>query len=642
MQALVARCAALIALILVVTSSSSAFSSLAGGTHRLILEAAYRAVAPYVARGVPFPSIEEIGRFEGITAYKTEKPPVVFREGEAAEIRLATTGRGGPGPDATTDYSWHYYNPRTGDGLAPAKVGDYFSVLADALGRGTKDPKTPPAKAAAYLAHFLADLSVPYHVNGTSRNLDALAAHEHARERISQPGTPEFDPEMVGPIDQLRQSTFEPAGGWTHTWAAAIDRWRASKPRPDWFDPWYWDADSEVTGTHGTWEAQESLIPQSLQLAVQALNEPAPGGGAASPLGVLLEGPRVTVERVRRFAESRAAQTNGNLKALVDAPQRGVVQAVADVALVWRASISAIRPASVSAERLPGTNTVKLNAIIANAEMSEGARNIAVQILDVQRGRLVAGGEQRLPALGAGQRQMLTDVARVDSSAGSVLVRIQVSAEFSTTPDAGLAEREFEVPIPPLVPPPPMRRSVRDVMTAALRQLGYTWKEAELPSMSGPPPGAGGYLQCSEAGCGYVLVFPADRGQNQAGKVALDFLEIVAVAAGTPEGAQQVFRDELKKDNLKPGTYRGLTSGSIEEDSSAGNANEGWGWFSRRKLVAYGEDVVISLTRITSCATLAETNICGGLRVVTMPTREADAIIEEAVLGGLIPTRTVK
>jgi len=72
--------------------------------------------------------------------------------------------RVGPGPDGRgIKYSNHWYNPRTGKGNAPTAASESFAELnRNLLGVGSSNAP----KSAAYLAHYVADLSVPYHTTG--------------------------------------------------------------------------------------------------------------------------------------------------------------------------------------------------------------------------------------------------------------------------------------------------------------------------------------------------------------------------------------------------------------------------------------------------------------------------------------------
>ena len=73
----------------------------------------------------------------------------------------------GPGPDANgaSPYQWHYYNPLTGKGRAPSAVQMYYKQLIDLNNKNDK------GQAAAWSAHFLADMNVPYHIVGMYGNV---------------------------------------------------------------------------------------------------------------------------------------------------------------------------------------------------------------------------------------------------------------------------------------------------------------------------------------------------------------------------------------------------------------------------------------------------------------------------------------
>ena len=188
---------------------------------------------------------------------------------------------------------------------------------------------------------------------------------------------------------------------------------------------------------------------------------------------------------------------------------------------------------------------------------------------------------------------------------------------------------------------------VSKVMKAALGRLGYTWKETSgvpLPENRGKPLEVGGYLTCNaDAYCIYQLIFPTHSEYNMPGKMGVDYAELQVGAAATPEEAQRVVREEQDQDkDFKAGTHRGLAAGFKSHDGSAGSADMGWGWDSERVLVVSGGNVMIKVTRVAGCATVKVTNICGSARTVDMPTKDADALLDEAVLGGLIPPGALK
>src|SRR5208283_3878936 len=103
-------------------------------------------------KGAIFPTLDKIEDNEGVNIE-------VWTPGVEVE---------GPGPDreGATFYSEHYYNPRNREGKAPASTGDWFVKLAARIDQD---------QAAAWGAHFLADTTVVYHVNGEyGSDLDEL------------------------------------------------------------------------------------------------------------------------------------------------------------------------------------------------------------------------------------------------------------------------------------------------------------------------------------------------------------------------------------------------------------------------------------------------------------------------------------
>ncbi|VVB64081.1 Uncharacterised protein [uncultured archaeon] len=114
-------------------------------SHDYILKQAYYNLeADPAFNGSNFPPLEDILQNEG---------------------QYASTfgGLTGGSPDVTTPYSFHEYNPATDKGGAPAEAFYYHSSLKQNL-MGVDAKKAP--KDAAWLAHFIADMSCPSHVNG--------------------------------------------------------------------------------------------------------------------------------------------------------------------------------------------------------------------------------------------------------------------------------------------------------------------------------------------------------------------------------------------------------------------------------------------------------------------------------------------
>ncbi len=151
-------------------------------------------------------------------------------------VQVGLSGLTGPGPDATgnSDYSWHYFNPKTGKGNAPIKAAEYFGqMITQRVWNGDQ------TWGAAWSAHFLADMFVPFHTVG----MPAVEV-----ERLNDSRRYVLSREICGDW-QIMYSLFEPPPpqwGRDHDHTANMQRfcasfWPGHPDRVDWFDPWYWN-----------------------------------------------------------------------------------------------------------------------------------------------------------------------------------------------------------------------------------------------------------------------------------------------------------------------------------------------------------------------------------------------------------------
>ena len=129
----------------------------------------------------------------------------------------------GPGPDAegATTYSCHWFNPSTGAGQAPLAAADWYSrFIKGILGLGGGDEEI--FKGLAWSSHFLADMFVPYHLNGIPA-ADALA---RAGAGIFTMGEAEagpaflFEPQPPAPAGPSRARSTATSRGPTTTGTA--------------------------------------------------------------------------------------------------------------------------------------------------------------------------------------------------------------------------------------------------------------------------------------------------------------------------------------------------------------------------------------------------------------------------------------
>jgi hypothetical protein len=203
------------------------------GTHQFLTERARQLLAehPVLRAGfIRFPEAEELAR--------------------NGSIILDQTGLGPDNPE-NSQYSWHWYNPNLvyekgmGNGKTPKLVEEYFQNLKNIFkSRGLNEPPPPippgnisdmfgaphdAAHEAAYLAHFIQDMTCAFHV-------------------VGMPIAPLPDP---GPIRAYGDfavkklmiggpfRTFTPED-WDTVVGNAAEAF-AKDNKADWFDPNYYD-----------------------------------------------------------------------------------------------------------------------------------------------------------------------------------------------------------------------------------------------------------------------------------------------------------------------------------------------------------------------------------------------------------------
>jgi hypothetical protein len=391
--------------------------------HQYILDAAYKKLQSDPAfEGSNFPALEAIKAYEGIN-----KPLELLTS-------YLSEGLGGPGPDVpgNSPWSYHYYNPRTGKGSAPSAVADRYAFLKRGLENRNRILDSPRIgsileKDAAYLAHFVADLSCPYHINGLPAD-EALA-------RLSS-GDGQLGQDIVGPA----------AGGdWTNGMKDFKNKYDNNSD-VDWFDPWYWDG--KINSSHTDCELKWGLVKEVKAAGVltgysQAFRQSYGNG----------EG-----RNLEEFAEATAAYTNTHLAEWWSISTGSVPdmldQAVTNVFTAWRASFSALRP-SMALEQDPGTGSQKLVVRVKNLENDEAAKDVVVN-LKINKGEIQGpdgavgtSSSYRYPQEIPPRGEAEVGVWAVKGS-GEATVTLEVSATFSRTPDSGRAvlEKAFSLKSP--------------------------------------------------------------------------------------------------------------------------------------------------------------------------------------------------
>jgi hypothetical protein len=106
---------------------------------------------------IPFPPLSEIEAYCGLNIIIRNYPNHIDGEG--------------PDNPSKSFYADHYFNPTIppyGAGNAPDRINELYTALCNDLTSGLTDPNT--AKNAAYLAHYIQDMTCPFHVIGAPDN----------------------------------------------------------------------------------------------------------------------------------------------------------------------------------------------------------------------------------------------------------------------------------------------------------------------------------------------------------------------------------------------------------------------------------------------------------------------------------------
>jgi hypothetical protein len=384
-------------------------------THGCIDETAYAMLngRPELP-GTDFPKIEAINGFEGVDS-----------------------SLHGNGPDAknATLFSAHYYNPALyhgeGDGRAPVSVGEWFEKLA----RGEEKPK-----AAAWSAHFLADLSVPFHVNGMSGS-----QVQKGYPRGSSPSYILSD-EATGPREHLSY-VFDDSLPHNSNFAAEAGLYLAAAktdPKLDWFDPWYWNGGSlapNVASSHLVWEGKIKTCPsRESDFSTEWPGNPVPSWHQ-----------NVTKmhDVVVAFAINIAKNTRGHIADFLKTPDLGEIQAEESIATMWRASFSGLRvgltyqldPASLTGKTGPVLNVYGKIQNSTN-EMAEG---VQLQLVVTSGPCAIIGGEgEAIKIVGdvpfGGPRQLGEWRVSIPHS-DSCSFMIGAIGKYNKTPDLQIAYR---------------------------------------------------------------------------------------------------------------------------------------------------------------------------------------------------------
>ncbi len=337
----------------------------------------------------------------------------------------------GTGPDVGTNskYSEHYYNPYLDMGGAPDAVAKNFHILL------TADPNSDKAaKAAAYAAHFLADMHVPFHVFGMPSKW-AFDGYRQGKNRIK--------PEITGPLF-LYGGSPPYNFGRDNNFMGAIQnfvRLNTKGSDVDWFDAWYWNGVGKdaivpqepltATSSHGWWEFsfQSEIADEQLKKAWDQIRKNSkfdPGWvNELVPAGADYR--KFAKGRIKQFTKDCAMETSKGVKTYHRDKYYSMVRAIRAVMTMFRASQTTIH----LQKRDKGDH---LKYVVTNLNPEESLLDPTVRVYT--NGKLAA--EKKYDDIAA--KASLVIDSKVE---GDKKIVVEVSGMYMDTPDLCYNRIEF-------------------------------------------------------------------------------------------------------------------------------------------------------------------------------------------------------
>ena len=418
---------------------------------------------------------------------------ILSNEGQYIDAYGNPTGLGPDSSTQHTEYSWHEYNPRTGEGKAPEQAANWFNELKVDIEGNRMDSA---AKDAAYLAHYIADVTCPFHVNGMPKT---------EADKLSRTGELSLSSDIVGaplPVSKIGMGRTQtppsnerlvnvlPLGGAVRgtggngkpyeeklntNWSREYNVWRDLPKSNDWFDPWYNDGTSvyiykiagiynyktvplyEASSTHALWEwyAYNNYSRPTYDVTKVKV------GYSEEFLKIQKNNGNGDKSNIAEFAKEIASNTKDNQQAILDESTKfdtmrdihselgkAYQKAISDVCTVWRASFSALRP-DIEVGDNSGQHSKKLRVKIKNiapkTEMGDNtARDIKINIEHLNEGciQLSYNVKDYPKEIKPGEEITIDDVWELKSDkdcSENAEFQVSVTGKFEGIPDSGRA-----------------------------------------------------------------------------------------------------------------------------------------------------------------------------------------------------------
>jgi hypothetical protein len=407
-------------------------------THQYILRTAYDELAKSNALpGSGFPVLADVLAHEG-----------VYYLGDGESI-WSPSYVGGPGPDhpGTSNDADHYYNPRISRGGGPAAAARYYRYIAKGIASAVSADEAVK-KGAAWGAHFMADMSVPFHVNGLPKT-DAVALYNSAGGTRS--AAVNLDPKISGNRVSLSYNLASPHDA---NFKKEIERWMTEATKPentsfmDWFDPWYWNgiASESKGSSHIEWEMAVAVA----NYGNYGLSGYSPGWKNPAPT---FDNPwDAQAPQISALAVSAASMASTETPSWMQNARPALDQSIQDVVTLWRASISGLRPdlrlqpLPPDPNPAPGTGPIYLlKGEVMNTERDDSAEDVEIRVTILSGAKFTEGDNtpQKGGTLGPGAADV--DIGQwkielTDMQKGAQL-QVEAIASYTKVPDLQYATK---------------------------------------------------------------------------------------------------------------------------------------------------------------------------------------------------------
>jgi Mg-chelatase subunit ChlD len=369
-----------------------------------------------------------------------ELAEILADEGNQVSVTGSVTGAG-PDAEGSSQYSSHWYNPRTSEGGAPMQVYELMKTLARGMieARMAGAAAQPAARqravhGAAWGSHFFVDMFTPYHVIGTTE--------ANARSWAGR-----------SPIILAEAITGVPPGG--RDWSNEVGRFIAASDAAiasgsghvDWFDPWYWD--SRLTTGNSTHAAWEERNPQHVtRFTCNTGFDPNWANGAPSFSNYHV----AYGAQAKKYAEAAADMARSQMQPWITNPEPAVDAAVQNLFTLWRGSFSLLEPTMEISTKTDaaGKKVLLVKGKIKNP-LDEDASS-GLMKLTVSQGQVTAGDETQ--DIGMIDRQSdktereakwEIEVSATADAQNPCRLKLEVCAAFARTPDLQYAACEQEL-----------------------------------------------------------------------------------------------------------------------------------------------------------------------------------------------------